>query len=379
MGKKEIKNQYDYLIIGGGIAGAGVFRELSLAKKSCLLIDKKKFLSQTSSSSSKMLHGGIRYLEKFDFPLVSEALREKNFWLKEKPHLISEKKFFIPVYENAPHSLLKLGLGVKVYDLLSGFKNSPSQYHSKEETLNFLPHLCPDNLKGSVSYYDAILNDKKFGLEIIEESKSDYCHCLEETAMTSFVKTNDGYDVELESSSQQKISVKKIIFATGPFTDQVMKEFNIPWKDKILYSKGSHLFLKKSLIQLDYPIVIQEKKRVIFLIPHKDYHLLGTTEIKLERDINLFDLTISQEEKSYLIENFQNYFPNFTIGPEQIMQTTAGVRPLVAPKGISSSTGPGDISRNHKIYNPASDIFVLIGGKYTTFRVMAKDLLKELI
>ncbi len=366
---------FEYLIVGGGITGAGVFRDLALHGKKVLLVDKKKFLSQTSSISSKMLHGGIRYLEHLEFSLVSEALKEKNTWKNNAPHLVKEKEFFIPVYKNSPHSLLKLFCGVKLYDALSYFQNSPSGKLSKDELLKKSPELESKDLLGAITYYDVILDDKDFGLKNIKDVLSlKNTSVKEETEVISISREKH---LKITLSNNEIITCEELIFCTGPFTDQVLKNLSIPWKPKILPSKGSHLKLDPKKINCPHPIVIQEKNRVIFIIPHDDFILLGTTELKLSPNQDFFDMKISEEEKKYLIHHFNRYFPGQDI-TNAILNSTAGVRPLVISKGLSENQAPGAVSRNHQIFIPQENMYVLIGGKYTTFRKMAADLVAQI-
>ncbi len=366
----EFKN----IIIGGGITGAGVFRDLSLHGEKTLLIEKSSFMSQTSAASSKMLHGGIRYLEKLEFSLVAEALKEKNLWKNNSHHLVTEKEFFIPIYKSSPHSIYKLWAGVKLYDALSRFQNSPSGKLTKDEILKKIPQLNSENLIGAISYYDTILDDKKFGLEIIDDSLNEYAKAIDNAEINSLEKIDDYYILE---TNKGKFKSQNIIFATGPFTDQVMRKLGINWIPKILPSKGSHLKLKVSDVPISNPLVIQESSRIIFVIPHGNFILLGTTEKKLQKGSDFFDMKISTEEEEYLIHHFNRYFPKIKI-ENSIIESTAGVRPLVIPEGISENVKPGAVSRQHQIFMPQKNMYVLIGGKYTTFRKMASDLVSQM-
>ncbi len=377
MDRKTLKEHYDYIIVGGGINGVGVFSELVKAGKDVLLIEAKEFMTQTSSRSSKLLHGGIRYLETLDFDLVYEALREKNYWVKECPELAQEQKFYIPIYKNSPNPLWKLAAGVKLYDLLSLYKNSPSSFHSKAKTLEALPHLSPAGLKGSVSYYDAIVDDYQLGILVLKAAlQMGKGQALEHCRLVDVEKRNQ-FHLKVEYNNEEKlVDCNKLIFTTGPFTDQVMKSLDLPWTPQMMLSRGSHLFLRRDLLPLKEGVVIQEGKRIIFVIPHPDYILLGTTEHKEPDDADLYSLDIKPEEKEYLIKNFERYFPHHSIKESDIIKTTTGVRPLV--KDLRSST-PGKVSRHHEIYQMKEDCYVLIGGKYTTFRSMAKDLVSKIL
>jgi len=368
---------YEYIVVGGGITGAGVFRDLVLHDKKTLLIDKKEFMTQTSSQSSKMLHGGIRYLEHLEFSLVKEALNEKNTWKDLAPDFTKELEFIIPVYKDSPHTFWKLYAGVKLYDTLSMFRNKPSGKLSKKDLIKRLPHLNSKSLIGAITYHDVIIDDKDFGKSIIESVNSNKNAITLENTEILKISEKSPFTITLKNHKEFTIRADEIIFCTGPFTDQIMKKLDFNWKPKILPSKGSHLILDKNKIDCPHPIVIQEQNRIIFLIPHDEFVLLGTTELKLTKGDDFFDLDISEQEKKYLIRNFKHYFPRLEI-ENAIIGQTAGVRPLVIKNGINESQAPGAASRQHLIFQPKNNCSILIGGKYTTFRKMAADVVSKI-
>lgn len=165
-----LKDSYKTVIVGGGIVGAGIFRDLAMHGVETLLVEAGDFSSQTSERSSKMLHGGIRYLENMDFPLVFEALHEKNLWLKLTPHLTREVPFYMPVYKDSKRPLWMIRIGLFLYDFLSSFKNSPFSTRTKEECLNDIKNLNPEGLSGAGVYYDGIMDDSKITLEVIYDA-----------------------------------------------------------------------------------------------------------------------------------------------------------------------------------------------------------------
>lgn len=372
------ENHYPVLIVGGGIVGAGIFRDLSLHGVPTLLVEKKDFSSQTSQSSSKMLHGGIRYLENMDFALVWEALHEKNLWLKLAPHLCQEKAFYMPVYKDALRPLWMVRCGLMLYDFLSSYQNSPHQVLSKEKSLSDIAELNPKGLTGSGIYYDAIVDDAKLTLEVIYdglvEKKSQ---ALNHVSLESVEIQNDIYKCHLKDSITGDMSVvttDNLVFATGPFTDQLMNKLDIVnWQNKLLPSKGSHLWISKESLPIESPVVLTPKDgRVIFVIPGEDKVLVGTTEVTAEEDF--FDIDASALEVDYLIHNLNEYFPNSNITKEAILSTFAGIRPLVK----DDSGDKGKTAREHKLYQPRSNMYLMLGGKYTTFRVMASDVAREI-
>lgn len=380
----KLLNEYDLVVVGGGIVGAGVFRDAALHGLKTLMIDKKDFTSQTSQSSSKMLHGGIRYLETMDFELVAESLHEKNLWLKIAPHLCQEKSFYLPIYETSKRPMWMMKLGFFLYDFLSGFQNTPHRMLSKEQVLKDFPGLNPVGLKGAGVYYDAIVEDAKLTLEVIYDGlKEKNCHALNYWELKDLKPVGEKLWVALEDTltgAREEVITKDLVFATGPFTDQLLMKWPwLKWSPQLLPSKGSHLWIKKEHLPLKYPMVMTPPDgRVIFVIPQRGSVLVGTTEVPNETS-NYFDLTPSPKEINYLLENLNQSFPNLPNGAitqDQIQSCFAGIRPLVRE---GSTENLGKTARNHKTYWPRSNIGVVIGGKYTTFRVMAQDILMPIM
>ncbi len=376
MDRKELES-FDVVIIGGGIVGAGLFREQSLHGCKTLLLEQSDFNSQTSQGSSKMLHGGIRYLENMDFSLVFEALKEKNLWLKLTPHLTKEIPFYLPVYKESKWPLFFMRIGLFLYDLLSLFKNSPHRVLSISQTLKEMPSLRKDVLTGAGVYYDGIVDDAKLGLECIYDGLNNKnCQALNYKKVVKVEKAeNSHYQITYQdvlNNDIQIVSTKHLIFATGPFTDQVMKKLDIPWSPRILPSKGTHLWLEENALPIKEAMVLQTKDgRIIFVIPKRKSILVGTTEHPIDANSEMLDIKPTKDEIDYLISVVNEYFPESKISHDNILSSFAAVRPLVKSSEASSKT-----SRLHKIFYPQENMYVLVGGKYTTFRKMAQDLNK---
>lgn len=367
------------VVVGGGIVGAGIFRDLALHGIDCLMIEKKDFSSQTSERSSKMLHGGIRYLENMDFELVFEALHEKNLWLKLTPHLAQEVPFYLPVFADAKRPLWMIRLGMFLYDFLSSFENTPFKMKNAKEVLQAIPILKTKGLKGAGVYYDGVMDDAKITLEVIYDAlKEPNAKAVTYTEVTNVIKKDGINIIHCQNTLTHEVfevSADNVIFALGPFTDRFLK--TIPmyrWRDVLLPSKGSHLWISYKDLPLSHPIVITTKDdRVIFVIPHGDQILVGTTEVAFTG--NYFDVTPSESEINYLISALNDYFPQLKLGREQILSTFAGIRPLIKEEGAGDL---GKTSREHKIFQPESDTYVIAGGKYTTFRVMGQDITRDI-
>ncbi len=377
---ESIKKHHKVVIVGGGIVGASILRTLALHGIDCLLINKGDFSSQTSSRSSKMLHGGIRYLESFDFSLVHEALREKNLWLDLAPHLAYEAKFHLPVYRDFKYPLLGYRAALAIYDTLSLFKNSPHKILNAPAALQEIPELRQEGLTGAGIYYDAIVDDSKLCLENI------YDACLEPNAKAlsycELVKCTEDrgrYVLEIKDQlqgDQFSVSAEHLIFATGPFSDRLLKKLDIrPNSAFILPSKGIHLWLKKESLDIKNPLVLQTKDgRVVFIMPQQEAILVGTTETLLSEHDEIYDIEVTQEDIEYLLLQLKEFFPQTKISEENIITSYAGVRPLVRSHKNMNKT-----SRKERLVELGNKMHLLIGGKLTTFRTMVFPLVKKIL
>lgn len=373
-------NSYDVVIVGGGINGCGLLRDLALNGVKTLLIEKGDYSSQTSESSSKMLHGGIRYLETFDFGLVEEALEEKNLWLKLTPHLCFEREFYLPLYRYSKYAPWMLGFGLFAYDFLSHFQNKKRGMLSPKEALEKIPDLDPKDLAGAGKYYDGVVDDAKLTLECLYDALLEpAASALSYHEVTSVSKTSDGHEVTYTSrfsGETTKVHAKIVVFTTGPFTDKLLPQLKIPWTPKMALSKGIHLWLKPDAIKAQGSVVLTTKdNRVVFVIPQRGAILVGTTETAVKEEI--FDISAQADEVRYLLDVLNQYFPASELSEKDIISTYAGVRPLVREEG--SVEGLGKVSRFHKVFRPDASTYVLLGGKYTTFRKMTQELAQEIV
>jgi glycerol-3-phosphate dehydrogenase len=327
-----------------------------------------------------MLHGGIRYLENFDFGLVQEALEEKNLWLKLTPHLCFEREFYLPLYRYSKYAPWMLQAGLILYDFLSHFQNRPHAMLSAQETMKTLPAIDPKGLSGSGKYYDGVVDDAKLSLECLYDALIEpNVDALSYHEVNSTTQTADGYDVVIEDRRNPKRETVKatyVVFTTGPFTDQLLPKLGIPWSPQLVPSKGIHLWLKEGSINVKGSVVLTTKdNRVVFVIPQRDAILVGTTETKVDQEI--FNIKATQSDIDYLMMVLRQYFPNANLSDSSIISTFAGVRPLAKEEG--SGHPLGKVSRHHKIYRPTSNSYVMIGGKYTTFRKMTQELAREIV
>jgi len=372
--------EVDVVIVGGGINGCGLIRDLALNGVSTLLLEKGDFSSQTSQSSSKMLHGGIRYLENLDFALVQEALEEKNLWLKLAPHICYEKEFIIPLYTYSKFKPWMMKIGLFVYDFLSHFKNKPHSMLTKEETISAVPSLSSQGLLGAGKYYDAIVDDAKLSLECLYDALLEPNTHAEN--YHEVIKVDDSQGKKrityknLLSGEIKEVLASYVVYSTGPFTDKLLPSLGINWSPKMKLSKGIHLWLKKDTLTNDEAVVLTTRDgRVVFVIPQRDAILLGTTESPVNEEI--FNIKANEDEIDYLINVFNEYFDQRKISKEHIISSYAGVRPLVKDENAGGDLGK--VSRHHKVFRPDNQSYVILGGKYTTFRTMVQDIAKEIV
>jgi glycerol-3-phosphate dehydrogenase len=371
---------FEVVIVGGGINGCGLLRDLALNGVKALLLEKGDFSSQTSQGSSKMLHGGVRYLENMDFALVQEALEEKNLWLKLAPHVCFEREFYLPLYHYSKYAPWMLRIGLYLYDLLSHFQNKKRDMLSPAETLKKIPSLAPKGLAGAGKYFDGVVDDAKLALECLYDALLEpQVEAENYHEVISTKKSGTGYEVTFEdrfSGKRETVYAQYLVFTVGPFTDELLPKLGIPWRPKLALSKGIHLWLRPDAIEAHGSVVLTTRdNRVVFVIPQRDAILVGTTETPVDQDI--FDIQATQKEINYLLSVLKQYFPNSSINESSIISTFAGVRPLAREEGTPEALGK--VSRFHKILRPDSHTYVMIGGKYTTFRRMTQEIAQELV
>lgn len=369
------RHKFDILIIGGGINGAAIAYLAAENGLSAALIDKGDFACGTSSKSSKLLHGGIRYLENLEFDLVAEALKERYIQYKNAPHLVKPMPFIIPIYDKDPRSAWLVNTGVSLYETLAGSRKlGEHRKFSADELLEKEPALNPEGLKGGVLYYDAQMDDARLCLENVLIASAKGAKVANYVEALSLVKENKKtvgvVAKDLLNGQIFEIRAKRVICALGPWTEKLFKEDRKYSKHNVRTTKGVHLIYKGQLTQ--NAVVIQTKKdrRIFFVIPWMGNTLIGTTDT--DYDGSLDQVVCEAEDTQYLIEETKRIFPSSNIDPKNIITTFAGLRPLVHADGQ-----PSKVSRKHEIETVASGVTYVMGGKYTTYRKIAEDCLKQ--
>lgn len=369
------RHKFDILVVGGGINGAAIAYLAADNGLSVALIDKGDFASGTSSKSSKLVHGGIRYLENLEFDLVAEALKERYIQFKNAPHLVRPLEFMIPIYEGDPRPAWMIKMGASLYDALAGsFKLGSHQFFKPEELLKQEPSLNPEGLKGGVSYFDAQMDDARLCLENVLMASQKGAKIANYVEALSLVKENRKtvgiVAKDLPSGQIFEVRAKRVVCALGPWTERIFKEDRVYSKHNVRTTKGIHVIYKGKIAE--HAIVIQTRndRRIFFVIPWMGNSLIGTTDTDFSGSPDR--VMCDREDIAYLLKETQRIFPSLNIEEKNIITSFAGLRPLVHADGQ-----PAKVSRKHEIETVASGVTYVMGGKYTTYRRIAEDCLKK--
>ena len=383
--KRLQEKMYDILIIGAGITGAGVAREAAMRNLKTAIIDMQDFSAGTSSRSSKLAHGGIRYLSHGDMDLVKEATRERNWMREHIPHLVRPIPFLFVHLKDGKYKKRDIVGACKIYDFLSDnnseFKNfKKHKWYSPEEIFEMEPEYVRDGNLGGVVYYDNNVDDARLTIETIKEAVIRGAEALNYCKVIGYVK-NNGKIIgvmckDLENGIDFEVKAKLVVNATGVWTDQLIENYpeEIP-KPLIRPTKGVHLQYKRKHVKNNMATIVFSISdgRAFFVLPrNKEFTIIGTTDTDFKEDFaNPF---CNKEDADYLIESVKFYFPNAELDYKNILSTYAGIRPLVMQKGKSES----EVSRKHIIFFSDDGLLTITGGKLTEWRAMAEDLFNHI-
>ncbi len=385
----QLENErFDVLVIGGGVTGAGVALDAAARGYKVALVEKTDFASGTSSKSTKLVHGGIRYLPQFDFALVHEALVERGLLLRNAPFLVQPLAFLLPMYRGDRHPVgmpfttpggiglnQALRIGLWLYDTLAGKYNIQRHRHVPlKEVLRLAPLLHTEGLKDGFIYYDGQTNDARLTLALMKSAVQAGATVANYAEVTSFV-TEAGNITGArvcDRLSNQEIIVRArhVVNATGVFSEQVEALTGSDPQIQIEPSKGVHLVFSREDLRLgDTAIVLPETddRRIIFIVPWQSRAVVGTT------DTGSGDLdhpTATHEDIAYLLKHLNRYL-SVSLTEAHIVSVYAGYRPLVHPRSVSGA--PARLSRNHSVLKSPSGLVSIVGGKMTTYRRMAQD------
>jgi glycerol-3-phosphate dehydrogenase len=374
--KKALENAqqdvFDLLIVGGGINGAGVARDAAMRGLRVLLLEAQDFAFGTSSRSSKLIHGGIRYLENMEFGLVHEALMERRHLLQMAPHMVHPLRFMIPVYKSSRVGLWKMEAGMILYDLLSFFEAPKIHEFLRARSVQFRePTLKAEGLTGAVIYSDAYMEDDRLVIETLRSAHKAGAQIANYASVNRCDKNSDGYTVHAtDTLTQKKIAVKAkhVVGCVGPWTDLFASQNMPQWKSVLRPTKGIHLLFPREKIPVRQAVVMAVQERIVFVIPREDMVIVGTTDTDFKDDPS--QVSASSEDVDYLLRVTNDYFPNLALQKSDIVSCYSGVRPLVQ----DGSGTEGKTSREHQIFTPEERLTLVAGGKYTTYRSMAQEI-----
>jgi len=378
------KKSYDILIIGGGITGAGVAREAAMRGLKVGLVEMQDFAAGTSSRSSKLAHGGLRYLAYGELDLVKEATTERNWMRAHIPHLIRPVPFLWVNWKEDTSNKQSIESALRLYDSLSDdpqeFKNFKKyQWFTAEELQKLEPEIKDKVGQGGAIYYDTNVDDARLTIETLKEAVIRGADVISYCKVVGYITEKDKIiGIKCQDLEKNKgFNIKGTLFvnATGIWSDNLLNNYpkDIP-KPLIRPTKGVHLIFKRKHIQNENAVIVRSisEERGFFVLPRGEFSIIGTTDTDYKGDIaNPF---CYKEDADDLINSVKHYFPNANIGYNNLIATYAGIRPLVMQKGKSES----EISRKHIIFFSGDGLLSIAGGKLTTFRSMAEDLLKRI-
>lgn len=377
--KKIKKNDWDIVIIGGGATGLGCAVDAASRGYKTLLLEQIDFSKGTSSRSTKLVHGGVRYLQQGDVSLVFEALKERGLMFKNAPHLVTNQSFVIPNYEWWGGPFYTIGL--KVYDMMSGKLGlGPSKHLSRTEAIEALPTISEEGLTGGVIYQDGQFDDSRMAISLAMTAVDYGASVLNHCKVTSLLKDgeliNGVVAEDQETGEKLEIKSKVVINATGVFADEVIQMDEPEKPEMITPSQGIHLILDKSFLPSEYAIMVPHTSdgRVMFAVPWHDHVVVGTTDTLIEN--HSLEPVALESEIDFVLETAGEYLTKKPTRKD-VLSVFAGLRPLAKPEGEKKATK--EISRGHKVLISVSGLITVIGGKWTTYRRMAEDAIEKAI
>ncbi|WP_159617601.1 glycerol-3-phosphate dehydrogenase/oxidase [Arthrobacter zhaoguopingii] len=371
--------ELDILIVGGGVVGVGSALDAATRGLTTGIVEARDWASGTSSRSSKLIHGGLRYLEMLDFALVQEALKERGLLIQRiAPHLVRPVPFLYPLgkrFVERPY----VGAGIALYDALSigGGHSRGVPFHkhlTRRGTLRAAPSLKKDAMVGSIRYYDAQVDDARYVVNMIRTAVHYGAHAANRVTVVNFLREGErvvGAQVkDQETGEEFSIRAKQVVNATGVWTDETQAMVTDRGQLKVRASKGIHLVVPRDRFQSTVGLILRTEKSVLFVIPWGRHWIIGTTDTKW--DLDKAHPAASSQDIDYILEHV-NRVLNRPLTREDVEGVYAGLRPLLA--GESDSTAK--LSREHIVAHPVPGLVVVAGGKWTTYRVMAKDAVDE--
>ena len=385
-GSSQVK-PWDMLIIGGGITGAGIAREAARRGLAVLLIEQKDFAWGTSSRSSKMVHGGLRYIASGDYKTTLLSVRERERMLSEASGLVNEMHYVMPHYKGKFPPPWMFNTLLRVYDKLAGKRYFT--YFKKDAFLRLNPHIKQDKFLGASQFSDAVTDDSRLVMRVLDEAIHDGAHAINYLKAESHITTEQGLVVgaTLKDTSPQHsthtydIRAKVVVSATGAWADtlrmQASKRTEQNFHKQIRPSRGSHLVVSKERLPIEqaYTFLHPEDKRAVFVFPWENRTVLGTTDLD-HPPLDDSEVGITNEEVDYLLTATNELFNDAKLNRKDVISTWAGVRPLISEGGDGKRVSPSKEKRDHSVWLD-NNLVTVSGGKLTTFRLIALDVLEK--
>lgn len=366
--------EYDVVIIGGGSVGAGAAVDAATRGLKTAVVESRDFAAGTSSRSSKMFHGGLRYLAMFDFRLVAESLHERELNMSTlAPHLVKPLKFIFPLTHHVWERVMMFG-GFTLYDLMGGAKSVPMQKHlTRKGVLKVAPGLKDHAVVGGVRYYDTLVDDARHTMTVLRTAAEFGASVRTGTEVVGFEKDRGGritgaHVRDVATGRETTIKGRVFINATGVWNDKIQEMAGVEGKFTVHASKGVHIVVPKDALDADAALCFVTEKSVLFVIPWGEYWIIGTTDTDWEKGLSLPDPAPTKADIDYILDQV-NQRVSRTITRSDIVGVYSGLRPLLTGKSDTTTK----LSRNHAVAKVAPGLVSVAGGKYTTYRVIGKD------
>jgi glycerol-3-phosphate dehydrogenase len=368
--------RFDVLVIGGGITGAGAALDAASRGLRVALVETRDLASGTSSRSSKLIHGGLRYLEQFDFKLVYEALRERDLLVsKLAPHLVKPISFMYPLYKKVVERPY-VGAGLVLYDAMEGTRR-PVPHHrhlSARGALRRAPALSPDRLAGAMLYYDAQVDDARHTLTVARTAAAHSAVVATRVSATGLLRDGErvtGARVRDEETGREiTVSAEAVVVCAGVWTDLVHEAAGVQAGYRVRMSKGVHIVMPRAAVDADTGMILRTEKSVLFFIPWGEHWIVGTTDTDFAGDRD--EPAATEEDIEYILAAANRVLAR-PLTRADVVAVYAGLRPLVDPRESNGSKPTTKLSREHVVDVPLPGLASIAGGKFTTYRLMARD------
>jgi glycerol-3-phosphate dehydrogenase len=378
-----VSPQYDLVIIGGGITGAGIARDAVLRGMKVAMFEKGDFGSGTSSKSSKMIHGGLRYLEHGEIGLVFESVSERRVQTRVAPHLVRPQPFLVPIYRDHKPGLEMMNLGLWIYDSLALFR-APRMHKTFRgaRAAELEPEIKHEGLKGVIEYYDCATDDARLVLENVLDARAEGAECRNYTQVVRLDRAPDGrvrgvVVRDVFTGAEERVEARAVVLAAGAWTDEAIQRFEVPIGRPLLRrTKGVHVVFPRERLPVARAITLISPTdgRVMFVIPWRGRTVVGTTDTDFEGTAD--QVYADAADVDYLCAAANDYFPAAKLVPGDVIATWAGLRPLIRGRPDEDES---EVSREHEIFVRDDGMLIIAGGKLTTYRRMAKEVVRAAV